>query len=133
MSKELRRNNLGTRNELILKIHLQLVFCFRKKIKLEINSIIKQISPWNIICWTAAEKFASQCKYLIDCFKKDCTRARIILKERGQKIAMSSVQPTVARVYKIKIEPTIGNLFRKKMTCPYSFGSFPVSFHAHIW
>ena len=30
-------------------------------------------------------------------------RARIILKERGQKIAMSSVQPTVDRVYKIKL------------------------------
>ena len=75
------------------------------------NYIIKQISPWNIVCWSAAEKFASQCKYLIDCFKKDSTGARIILKERGQKIAMSSVQPTVDRVYKIKIEPRTGNFF----------------------
>ena len=60
-------------------------------------------------------------------------RARIILTERGQKIAMSSVQPTVDRVYKIKIEHTNWKFFRKKMTCAYSFGSFPVLFHAHIW
>ena len=41
-------------------------------------------------------------------------RARIILKERGQKIAMTSVQPTVDRVYKIKIEPRIGNFLGRK-------------------
>lgn len=41
-------------------------------------------------------------------------RARIILTERGQKIAMSSVQPTVDRVYKIKVEPRIGNFLGRK-------------------
>ena len=46
---------------------------------------------------------------------------------------MSSEQPAVNRVYKIKIEPRFGNFFRKKMTCAYSLGSFPVLSHAHIW